>query len=71
MPLTLMYITNNPAVASIAEKNGVQRIWIDLETLGKEERQHRMNTVKSHHTIGDIRRVRSVLYNTSSSFGIC
>lgn len=61
MPLTLMYITNNPAVASIAEKNGVQRIWIDLETLGKEERQHRMNTVKSHHTIGDIRHVRSVL----------
>jgi len=34
-----MYITNEPDVALIAEKYGVNRIWIDLETLGKEERQ--------------------------------
>ena len=61
MFLTLMYITNNPEIALIAEKNGVQRIWIDLETLGKEERQRGMNTVKSKHTIEDIKRVKSVL----------
>lgn len=60
-PLTLMYITNNPAVARIAEKNGVQRVWIDLETLGKEERQKDMNTVKSHHCIHDIEVLSSVL----------
>ena len=59
--LTLMYITNDPTVAKIAEKNGVQRIWIDLETLGKEERQKDMNTVKSHHSIHDIGLVSSVL----------
>ena len=54
MPLTLMYITNDPAVALIAEKHGVDRIWIDLETKGKELRQKNMNTVKSHHSISDI-----------------
>lgn len=59
--LTLMYITNNPVVAQIAEKNGVQRVWIDLETLGKEERQKNMNTVKSHHKIEDIEKLANVL----------
>ena len=39
--LTLMYITNNPDVALIAQKYGVDRIWIDLEYKGKEERQPR------------------------------
>lgn len=61
MSLTLMYITNNPAVALIAEKNGVQRIWVDLETLGKEERQRNMNSVKSHHRIHDIEVISNVL----------
>ena len=51
MTLKLMYITNRPDVALIAEKYGVDRIWIDLETLGKEERQKGMNTVKSNHTV--------------------
>lgn len=61
MSLTLMYITNNPAVALIAEKYGVQRIWIDLETLGKEERQKGMDTVKSHHSIEDIKVIKPLL----------
>lgn len=61
MPLTLMYITNKPDVALIAEKYGVDRIWIDLETLGKEERQHNMNTVKSKHSIEDIKRIKPLL----------
>ncbi|MGN1473450.1 MAG: aldolase/citrate lyase family protein [Eubacteriales bacterium] len=61
MPLTLMYLTNEPAIALIAEKNGVQRIWIDLETLGKEERQHNMNSVKSHHRIQDIEVISNML----------
>jgi hypothetical protein len=61
MPLTLMYITNNPEVALIAEKYGVERIWIDLETLGKEERQKGMNTVKSQHTVEDIKKIKPLL----------
>ena len=55
------YITNNPDVALIAEKYGVDRIWIDLEVLGKAERQKNMNTVKSYHTIEDIKIVKPLL----------
>ncbi len=61
MALTLMYITNNPDVAAIAQNCGVDRIWIDLETLGKEERQGHIDSVKSHHTVDDIKRLRPVV----------
>lgn len=39
MTLKLMYITNNPEVAEIAQNYGVDRIWIDMEYKGKDERQ--------------------------------
>lgn len=58
MGLKLMYITNDPMVATVAENSGVDRIWIDLENLGKEERQKGMNSVKSNHQIGDVKRLR-------------
>lgn len=58
MNLKLMYITNQPAVAAIAEKYGTDWIFVDLETLGKEERQKGMNTIKSHHTIDDVKNVK-------------
>ena len=61
MALTLMYITNDPDVALIAENNGVDRIWIDLETLGKEERQKGLDSVKSRHAIEDIRKIAPLL----------
>ena len=66
MSLKLMYITNNPSVAMIAEKNGVDSIIVDLETLGKEERQKNMNTVKSHHTVDDVRKVSQALTKTET-----
>lgn len=40
-----MYITNRPEVAHIAELSGVDRIFVDLETIGKQERQGGMDTV--------------------------
>ena len=61
MSLKLIYITNIPAVALIAEKNGVDRIMVDLETIGKEERQKNMNTVKSHHTVADVADISNLL----------
>jgi 2-keto-3-deoxy-L-rhamnonate aldolase RhmA len=61
MALKFMYITNKPEIALIAEKYGVERVWVDLETLGKEQRQHNMNTVKSAHTISDIKNIAAVL----------
>lgn len=61
MPLKLMYITNNPDIALVAEKYGVDRIWIDLETMGKQERQKHIDSVKSQHAIKDIETVSKVL----------
>ena len=61
MALTLMYITNNPTIAEIAQTAGVDRIWVDMEYIGKEERQGGMDTVKSSHTIADIRKIRPVV----------
>lgn len=56
-----MYITNNPDVAQIAESAGVDRIFVDMEYIGKQERQGGMDTVQSHHTIEDIKRIREVI----------
>ena len=61
MALKLMYITNRPDVAEVAEINGVDRIFVDLEYIGKAERQGGMDTVQNRHTIEDIREVRSVV----------
>lgn len=61
MALCFMFITNNPQVALVAEKTGVDRIWVDLETLGKEERQKNLNTVKSKHSIDDVRALSKLL----------
>ena len=61
MSLTLMYITNNPITAQIAQNAGVDRIWIDMEYIGKDNRQSGMDTVKNHHTITDIERIRPIV----------
>lgn len=61
MSLKLMYITNDPVIATIAESAGVDRIFVDLEKLGKQERQENMNSVKSDHSIDDISILKSVL----------
>ncbi|MEJ8758825.1 aldolase/citrate lyase family protein [Enterocloster sp. HCN-30185] len=63
MGLTLMYITNNPVIAQIAQEAGVDRIWIDMEYIGKDERQGGMDTVKNHHTIDDIKKLRPIVTN--------
>jgi len=59
--LKLMYITNNPDVAKIAEDAGVDRIFVDMEYIGKKARQGGMDTVQSHHTIQDIQNIRTVI----------
>ena len=59
--LKLMYITNDPTVAKIAADAGVDRIFIDMEVLGKAERQGGMDTVQSHHTPEDIAKVRDAI----------
>lgn len=61
MSLKLMYITNRPDIARIAERSGVDWIFVDLETLGKKERQGHLDTVMSDHTVRDVLAVRGVL----------
>lgn len=56
-----MYLTNDPQVAAIAQAAGVDRIFLDLELRGKEERQGHLDTVISHHSIEDVRRLKAVL----------
>ena len=63
MSLKLIYITNDPQTAIIAEHAGVNRIMIDLESLGKEKRQAGLDTVKSHHSIEDILSIKQVIEN--------
>ena len=64
MALKLMYITNNPQVAALAQESGVDRIFVDMEYIGKEERQGGLDTVKSHHTVEDVKNLRRVLNKT-------
>ncbi len=66
MALNLMYITNDTQVATIAQDAGVDRIFIDMEYIGKEHRQAGMNTVKSHHTYQDIEAVSAVTQRGNS-----
>lgn len=55
------YITNKPNVALIAEEAGVDRIFVDLEQIGKQERQGGMDTVQSKHSVEDVAAIRKVL----------
>lgn len=61
MSLKFMYITNSPEVAQIAEAAGVDRIFVDMEYIGKSDRQGGMDTVQSHHTLEDIKKVANAI----------
>ena len=62
--LEFIYITNDPELAQYAQDSGVDRIMIDLEHLGKRERQGNLDTVISNHSLQDIKKVRAVLHNS-------
>ena len=59
--LKLFYITKDPVVARIAQAAGVDRIFVDMEYIGKAQRQGGMDTVQNHHTVEDAARLRPVL----------
>lgn len=61
MALDLMYITNKPAVAKIAEQAGVDWIFLDMEFIGKDARQGGLDTVQNHHTVQDVKNIRQVV----------
>lgn len=59
--LKLMILAADPQSAIDAQNAGVDRVFYDLEYIGKESRQHGRNTVKSMNNIDDIPAVRKVL----------
>lgn len=62
--INLFYITNNIIEAKIVDDLDIDWIFIDLETIGKKERQIGRDTVLSNHSITDIGRIRSKINNT-------
>ena len=61
MALKLMYISKDPAVAVIAERAGVDWIFLDMEFIGKDARQGGLDTVQNHHTVKDIENIKNVV----------
>lgn len=61
MALKLMYITNKPAVATIAEDAGIDWIFIDMEFIGKESRQEGLDSVQNHHTVEDVINIKKTI----------
>ncbi len=59
--LTLTLITKLPHVARHAHACGVKRIFVDMEILGKHERQGHLSTVISDHTLEDVAAVREAV----------
>ena len=59
--LKLMILAAEPDSAAEAQEAGVDRIFYDLEYIGKAERQHGRNTVKSNNSIEDIPTIRKVV----------
>ncbi len=59
--IKLMYITRQPEIAAIAENAGVDRIFVDMEYIGKHLRQGGMDTVQSHHTLEDVASIAKTL----------
>lgn len=59
--LELIQISNDPAFARRCDALGGFRLFVDLERLGKAERQAGRNTFISTHEIEDVGRVKRVL----------
>jgi hypothetical protein len=62
--INLFYITNNIAEAQIVDRLDIDFIFIDLETIGKKERQTGRNTVLSNHSITDVDNIKRSINNT-------
>ena len=57
----LMILCDDPKSAIDAQNAGIDRVFYDLEYIGKAERQHGRNTVKSNNSIDDIPAIRKVV----------
>ena len=61
MSIKLMYITNDKDIVHLAESAGIERIFVDLEYLGKAERQKNFKSFILNHKIEDVSIVRKAV----------
>ena len=59
--LDLIQITNDPAFARRCDALDGMRLFVDLERLGKAQRQAGRNTFISNHQVGDVGRIKAQL----------
>lgn len=56
--LDLLMIVDDPEIALFCNQNGVNRLFVDLEYMGKDVRQKNMDTWKSRQTPADVTKIR-------------
>lgn len=59
--MLLSLITNDAVKAEVADSAGVDRIFVDLERIGKPDRQHGRSLFLADHCIDDVQRVRKAI----------
>ena len=59
--MQFLFITNDPHLARFAADEGDVTIFVDLELMGKLDRQGHLNTVISRHTYEDVKAVRAAI----------
>lgn len=59
--MKLMLLTTNEDLIKEAMKSDIDRIFVDLEYINKSERQKGRDTVLSHNSINDVKRVRPLI----------
>lgn len=62
--MKFMIIENDLELIKKYDSIGVDRIFIDLEILGKKERQGHLDTVISNHSLEDIKNIKPLLNNS-------
>ncbi|WP_380926175.1 aldolase/citrate lyase family protein [Sphingomonas leidyi] len=61
MTTRLLFLTKDPEIGRIAERAGVDWIFVDLEYRGKSDRQSGRDTVISAHSIEDVVAMRAAI----------
>jgi hypothetical protein len=64
--MKFMLITNDASFANFAVGCGVERIFVDLEIIGKKERQGNLDTFISSHDMSDVSKIKDAIKGTSA-----
>lgn len=59
--LRFLMIVDDPEIAAFVADNGVDRVFVDLEFLGKDVRQKDLASWRSRQTVGDVSKIREAI----------